>query len=122
MGAGMIITSTVHYGHIPQLWGLFAAGCALALAGLVGLFASWSLRPLWTSIFFWTMLFAWAGALAVLIINACFLESNMLGQCASAGAARFSQECEDRRDYHILLYTVFGPLVGLFVPTVLVKV
>ena len=116
----MIITSLVHYGSIHSLWGIFAAGCALALAGLVGIFAGLTLRPALAALFFFTLAVAWLCSLAVLIINACFLNGNMNQQCSNRGYSRFSSGCENVRDYHIILYTVFGPLVGLFTPTLLI--
>ena len=78
MGAGMIITSVVHYGSLHSLWGLFAAGCALALAGLVGLAASWTLRPAFAALFFFTILAMWLAAMAVMIVNAVFLNTSII--------------------------------------------
>jgi len=70
-------------------------------------------------LFFFTLLGLWLAALAALIVNACFLNHNMNNRCGHYNAARFSQTCENVRDYHTILYCVFGPLVGLFVPTVI---
>jgi len=120
IGIGMIITSVAHYGSLHSLWGFFAAGCALALAGIIGLVCHWTLRPALLSLAFFSMVILWLAAIAILIVNACFLNSNANGQCASHNFARFSNGCENVRQYHIVVYSVFGPLVAMWTPALLV--
>jgi len=120
IGAGMIITSVVHYGSLHSLWGLFAAGCALALAGIIGFVCHWTLRPGPLGLAFFTMTLLWLAAIAILVVNACFLNSNANGQCASHNYDRFSNGCENVRQYHIIVYSVFGPLVAMWTPLLLI--
>jgi len=120
MGIGMIITAVVHWGSLHSLWGLFIAGIALAVAGAIGLVAHWTLRPAMLGFAFFALVILWAASLVLLILQAIFLNGNANGQCANQGFARFSNGCENVRQYHIVLLSVFGPLDVLWVPTVII--
>jgi len=120
LGVGMIITPLVSHGHLSIVWAIFISGCALALASLFGLLAGFTLRPFFSALFFFVLAAAFAASIALLIVNACFLNHNMNNHCASIGAARFSAGCDNIRHYNYILYSVFGPLVAIWVPTLLV--
>lgn len=116
----MIITPLVHRGHLGTTWGIFAAGCAIAFTSIFGFIAAFTLRPLWARLFAIVLALSFLSAIAVLVVNAVFLNDNMNSRCANQGVARFSNGCEDIRDYNIVLYSVFFPLVATVLPTVFV--
>jgi len=121
IGAGMIVTTFVGHGTAYSLWGVLAAGIALAVAGVLGMIVSLTLRPGLTGLFFFTFLLLWAGSIAVLIVNATMLNKYMNNRCNTLGAPRYSPSCENVREYHTIIYCVFGPLVAMFVPTVILS-
>lgn len=132
----MIITTFTSWGTIGSLWGVFVAGILLATAALFGLLASATVRPIAAKLvrkcvikfllkliipqFVITLALCWAGAIAVLIVNATSLDGKMNSQCASNNAPRFSPTCEDIRQYHIVVFTVFGVLAAVWTPVLLV--
>jgi len=120
LGVGMIITPLVGHGHLSIVWAIFISGIALAVASVFGLLAGFTLRPFFAALFFFVLAFAFAASLALLIINACFLNHNMNNHCSNIGAGRFSAACDNVRHYNYILYSVFGPLVAIWVPTLLI--
>jgi len=121
ISAGMIITPVVHYGSLSSLWGIFAAGCVLSIPAILGLVAGFTSLSKVAFIYQVTLSITLLGSLAALIINACFLGGDMDNRCTELGVTRYSQTCENVRLYHIIVYTVFGPLVVLWVPALLVS-
>jgi len=118
LAAAMIIFTFVDHGRINSLWGLFAAGCLLGGAAILGFFTGWTLRPGFKGLFFWVLLSAWVAAVAVMIVNAAFLEHYMNNRCN--GEAKSSLNCQDIREYHFITYTAFGVPVALWVPTLVI--
>jgi len=119
IAVGMIITPLVHLGRLSMLWGIFIAGLALGFAAIVGVFAGMTLRPALAFLFQIILLIAFAIALVVLIINAALLEHNINNRCGALGASRYSPTCVNVHQYSVILYCVFGPLVVVWVPTLL---
>jgi len=120
MGAGMILCTFVHHADAGSLWGLLIAGIVLAFAGQVGLAATFSQRTSFTGMYFGIIMVCWLIAVAAMIVNACFLKGNAVTRCTEKGFARFSAGCEDVLEYHYIIYSVFGVLTALWVPTLVV--
>jgi len=117
MGAAMIVLTFVKQGHLSTLWGIFVAGIIFAAVGLLGFFAGLSLRPAFAAAFFWILCIGWLCALAVLIVNACYLNRNMNHHCVGP---QYSLQCQGVRQYHEIVYTAFGIPSALWVPTLII--
>jgi len=111
IAAGMIITTFTSFGTIHHLWGIFAAGILLGIAAIIGLIAGFTLRPGMSALFFFVMLAAFVLAAAAMIVNACFLHHYMNNQCGSA------YHC---REYYTGVYTAWGALIAVYVPTMVI--
>jgi len=120
LGVAMIITPLVSHGHLSVVWAIFISGIALTVASIFGLLAGFTLRPIFAALFFFVLAAAFAGSIVLLIINACVLNHNLNNRCANVNAPHFSAACGNIRDYHNIIYSVFGPLVVIWVPTLLV--
>ena len=144
MAAAMIILTFVDEGRINSLWGLFAAGCLLGGAAILGFFTGFTLRPGAKALvcpppllafppsllfpplsnikliflqFFWVLLGCWIASVAVMIVNGAMLNDYMDDRCNGKNAGL---NCQDIREYHIIVYTAFGIPVALWVPTLIV--
>jgi len=120
IGIAMIITTFTSWGTWHSLWGVLSAGITLAAIALSGFIAAITLHPTLAKMFAVGLVLSWIASVAVMIVNAAFLNGNMLSQCAKHGAARFSATCENVRDYHTSVFTVFGVLTAVWVPALIV--
>ena len=146
MAAAMIILTFVDEGRINSLWGLFAAGCLLGGAAILGFITGFTLRPAAKALvclplltisltisplpslttlkhilisyqFFWALLGAWIASVAVMIVNGAMLNHYMNDRCNGKNAGL---NCQDIREYHTIVYAAFGIPVALWVPTLIV--
>jgi len=120
IGAGMIACTFASFGTSRSLWGILTGGVSYTLASFVGIAAAITLRPTLAFLAFLSTSTSWASTLAVVIVNATSLNSYTLTQCIVAGASRFSPTCENIREYHFIVFTLFGVLTALWVPTLVV--
>lgn len=90
----MIVFTFVNANSISNMWGIFAAGCAFVVLGLIGFVTGWTLRPAIAGFFFWTSLILWGAAIAALIVNAALLRGYMNDQCGGFNA---SLNCQNIR-------------------------
>ena len=67
--------------------------------------------------FFWVLLGCWIASVAVMIVNGAMLNDYMDDRCNGKNAGL---NCQDIREYHIIVYTAFGIPVALWVPTLIV--
>jgi len=118
MGAAMIVLTFVRQGHLSTLWGIFIAGIIFAACGLLGFIAGMTLRPALAAAFFWTLTIGWLCALAVLIINAAYLNRNMNHHCNNG--PQYTLQCQGVRQYHEIVFTAFGVPSALWVPTLII--
>jgi len=111
ISAAMIITAWTSVGTGTSLWGIFIAGVLLLVSSLLGIYTSRTRRAGLAFVFFIVFAIAMLASIAVLIVNAAMLGDKMNNECQNRGFARYSHDCDHVRNYHIVVYTVFGPLV-----------
>lgn len=120
IGGGMIACTFASYGTSRSLWGILTGGVSYFLAAVIGIAAATSLRPTLAFLAFLSIATAWVSSLAVVIVNATSLNEYTLTQCNLADASRFSSTCESIREYHYIVFTFFGVITAIWVPTLIV--
>eukprot|EP01111_Echinosteliopsis_oligospora_P009286 TRINITY_DN26_c0_g1_i2.p1 TRINITY_DN26_c0_g1~~TRINITY_DN26_c0_g1_i2.p1 ORF type:complete len:204 (+),score=43.82 TRINITY_DN26_c0_g1_i2:88-699(+) len=119
LGVLMIIFTFVQEGNSQSLWGLLVAGIILCAVSILGYLAGFTLRSQLAGLFFWALLLGFIGSLVVLIVNGAKLSGYMNDRCAGAGFTRTTVQCQNLREYHYIVYTVFGVAFSTVVPTIL---
>jgi len=110
IAAGMVITTFTSFGTIHHLWGIFAGGVVLGIAAILGVLTAIIRRPAVAALWFAVTILAWLGAVAAMIVNACFLHHYMDRQCGTG------THC---REYYTSVYTAWGALVAAWVPVMI---